>query len=272
MEPTAQGLQNRFGLSADRLNGVKLNPPLLSSFSSDLNVAVVGAAGGLGSAFVDALTGHPRVARMFRLGRSIHSDAEENDLHIDFDQEHTIADSAARLKDAVGALDMVIVTTGILHDTEGLKPEKTWRALSAESLDTVYRINTIGPALVAKHFLPLLTRERKSVFAALSARVGSIEDNKLGGWHAYRMSKAALNMLIKTLAVELAVKNSSALCVGLHPGTVDTSLSAPFQANVPDGKLFSPAQSAGYMLNVINGLSPQDSGNVFAWDGERIPG
>lgn len=245
----------------------------LDSFGTDLNVAVVGASGGIGGAFVNALTGHPSVGRVFRLVRSFETDIANDTVHIDLTSEETIATAAAKLKVEVGALDLVLVATGILHDAvEFLKPEKTWRALSADTLETVYRINTVGPTLVAKHLLPLLRKDRKSVFAALSARVGSIEDNQLGGWHAYRMSKAALNMALKTLSIELMVKNRTALCVGLHPGTVDTNLSAPFQSNVPESKLFSPAQSVGYMLNVVDGLSQHDSGNMFAWDGQRIPG
>lgn len=245
----------------------------LSSFGGDLNVAIMGASGGIGGAFVDALTIHPSVNRVFRLARSLETDIAQDTIHVDLDSETTIADAAMVLKEEVGTLDIVLVATGILHNTDtSLAPEKTWRALSAGALEAVYQINTVGPTLMAKHFLPLLNKDRKSVFAALSARVGSIEDNQLGGWHAYRMSKAALNMALKTLSVELAMKNKNALCVGLHPGTVDTNLSAPFQGNVPEGKLFSPAQSAGYMLNVLDGLSRQDSGNVFAWDGQRIPG
>jgi len=115
-----------------------------------------------------------------------------------------------------------------LHDGEALRPEKTWRALEGVALERVYQVNAIGPALVAKHFLPLLARDRKSVFAALSARVGSISNNQLGGWHAYRASMAALNMLLRTFAIEPAWRNPRAACVGLHPGTVDSRLSAPF--------------------------------------------
>jgi NAD(P)-dependent dehydrogenase (short-subunit alcohol dehydrogenase family) len=125
--------------------------------------------------------------------------------------------------------------------------------------------------LVAKHFLPLLARDRKSVFAALSARVGNISDNRLGGWHAYRASKAALNMLLRTLSIELARANPRAMYVGLHPGTVDTTLSAPFQATVPEGKLFTPEFAAARLLEVLDRLEPVDSGNVIAWDGQQIP-
>ena len=134
-----------------------------------------------------------------------------------------------------------------------------------------FAVNAIGPALAAKHFLPLLAEDRKSVFAALSARVGSISDNSLGGWHAYRASKAALNMILRNLAIELARRHDKAICVGLHPGTVDTGLSSPFQGSVPPGRLFSPAEAAGHLLKVVDGLSPADSGGHFAWDGRRIP-
>jgi NAD(P)-dependent dehydrogenase (short-subunit alcohol dehydrogenase family) len=123
---------------------------------------------------------------------------------------------------------------------------------------------------LAKHLLPLLPAEGKSAFAALSARVGSIGDNHLGGWHAYRASKAALNMLLRNLAIELGRRKPEALCVGLHPGTVDTPLSAPFQGNVAEGKLFTPAFAAGRLLAVLEALRPEDSGQVFAWDGQRV--
>lgn len=164
---------------------------------------------------------------------------------------------------------MVIVATGLLHDASGLQPEKTWRALEAGSLERSFRVNSIGPALVAKHCLPLLARDRKSVFAALSARVGSIEDNRLGGWHAYRASKAALNMLIRTLSIELAHRNPTAICVALHPGTVDTALSRPFQRGV--NTLFSPPRAATCLLEVMDDLTSEHSGQLFAWDGQRIP-
>ncbi len=169
-----------------------------------------------------------------------------------------------------GPVDLVIVATGILHRAS-ISPEKSMREMSANAMAEVFAINTIGPALVAKHFLPQLRRGSKSVFAALSARVGSIEDNRLGGWMSYRASKAALNMLIKTLSIEHGRRRPDSIIAGLHPGTVDTALSEPFQKNVPDGKLFTPAQSADYLLSVIDGLKASDTGGVFAWDGARIP-
>ena len=132
-------------------------------------------------------------------------------------------------------------------------------------------MNATGPALFAKHFLPLLARDRKAAFAALSARVGSISDNALGGWYAYRASKAALNMLIRSLSIELARRSPQALCVGLHPGTVDTPLSVPFRGAVPDGQLFSPDHAAVCLLDVLDGLSPLDTGGVFDWAGQSVP-
>ena len=145
------------------------------------------------------------------------------------------------------------------------------RALDAASLAAVMAVNAIGPALVAKHLLPLTPRDRPSLFAALSARVGSIGDNHLGGWHAYRASKAALNMLIRTLAIEHARSRPLGVCVALHPGTVDTPLSAPFQAGVAPAKLFTADRSAAALLSVMDGLGPTDTGGFFAWDGAPIP-
>jgi|GEM_PF-93911 len=226
--------------------------PKLLSFGNGLNVAVIGATGGIGGALAEALDRSPAVARVFRLSRS-QADSDHC-LHLDLDDEASIAAAAAQLHAAAGILHLVLVTTGILHDDSGLQPEKSWRALSGVALDTAFRLNSTGPALVAKHFLPLLPRQGKAAFAALSARVGSIEDNQLGGWHAYRASKAALNMLIKTLSIELARRNPSALCIALHPGTVDTPLSKPFQGGVPGDKLFSPAQAASHLL----GAGPPD--------------
>jgi len=145
------------------------------------------------------------------------------------------------------------------------------RALSLESLTALFTVNAAGPALVAKHLLPLTPRDRPSLFAALSARVGSIGDNQLGGWYAYRASKAALNMLIRTLGIEHRRTHPLGTCVALHPGTVDTALSAPFQSGVPAGKLFTSEQAASALLAVMDGLGPEANGGFYAWDGTPIP-
>lgn len=158
-----------------------------------------------------------------------------------------------------------------LSPEKTFSPEKTWRDLSGEAMARVFATNTIAPSLIAKHFLPLLPRSGRSVFAVLSARVGSISDNRLGGWYSYRASKAALNQIIKTASIELARTRPEAICLGLHPGTVDTTLSKPFQTNVARGKLFTPQMSASYLLEVIGNAAPVQSGSLLAWDGSVVP-
>jgi NAD(P)-dependent dehydrogenase (short-subunit alcohol dehydrogenase family) len=242
----------------------------MQSLVDGARAVVVGASGGIGAAVVAALERDDRIGpidawsrRPMQLGGTVRA------ATVDVTDEGAIEAAAARLGD--GPLDLVLVTTGILHDDAGLRPEKSWRHLDAASLARSYAINAIGPALVAKHLLPKLRRDHKAVFAALSARVGSIEDNHIGGWYAYRASKAALNQLLRTLAIELARRRPEAVCVGLHPGTTDTALSAPFQANVPEGKLFTPTFVADRLLTVVDGLDASASGGLYAWDGARIP-
>ncbi len=243
----------------------------LSSFKPAANTAVIGAGGGLGEAFVDALSADPAIARVFALSRrQVAPRADVVGLTADVTEEPSLATAAAAVADTCDALDLVIVATGNLHGP-GVAPEKTWRALDPAAMQQVFRVNTMGPALAAKHFLPLLRRDSKTVFAALSARVGSIADNRLGGWYAYRASKAALNQILKTLAIELARANPGAICVGLHPGTVATALSQPFQRGVPPEKLFAPQVAAGHLLSVIDGLDRAGSGQVLAWDRNRVP-
>jgi NAD(P)-dependent dehydrogenase (short-subunit alcohol dehydrogenase family) len=150
-----------------------------------------------------------------------------------------------------------------------MQPEKTWRAINADALARTYAVNTIGPALIAKHTLALLPSDQRAVFAALSAKVGSIEDNGLGGWHSYRASKAALNMLVRCFAIELARRAPNAVCASLHPGTVDSMLSKPFQRGVKT--LFNPDDAAANLLKTLDRLEPADSGGLFAFNGARIP-
>lgn len=232
------------------------------------SAAVFGASGGIGKALCKALS--RRGALVYAGSRSGEMQVEEGMIPFAFDlsDERTLARSAELMCDHPP--ELIIVATGILTLPDGTGPERSYRKLDASAMAEVLALNTIGPALVAKHMLPLLARDKRGVFAALSARVGSISDNGLGGWHSYRASKAALNMLLKNFALELGRTHKQAVVAGLHPGTVDTELSEPFQAGVADGKLFSPAQSAGYLLDVIGGLSPSDSGGVFDWQGERI--
>lgn len=167
-------------------------------------------------------------------------------------------------------MGLVIVATGLLHRAD-VSPEKTVRALDPAAIATVFAINAIGPALVAKHFVPLLARRERCVFAALSARVGSIDDNRLGGWYTYRASKSALNQILRTLAIEVARSRPEAIVLGLHPGTVASGLSRLFRPDPTADGVFSPEESAKHLLRVLNGLGADDTGGVFAWDGSPDP-
>jgi NAD(P)-dependent dehydrogenase (short-subunit alcohol dehydrogenase family) len=217
-------------------------------------IVVVGASGGIGRALADLAEARGDV---IRLSRPV----------IDVDDEGSIAKAA----EAAGeGLSHVIVAAGLLH-RDGRGPERDWRQISADWMLESFKANTVLPALVAKHFLPRLRRDAPALFAVLTARVGSIGDNRLGGWHSYRASKAAANQLVRTLSVELRRKTPQAAIVALHPGTVDTGMSKPFQRNVAPEKLFTPAQSAAHLWAVMDGLGPADSGSFRAWDGAEIP-
>lgn len=232
---------------------------------------VVGASGGLGRAFVAHLVreaGFAPVHALSRSGGDVGAGTQAGIVEIT--DEASIKAAAAEIAAAGVPVGVTIVATGLLHGRE-LRPEKTWRELDPDQLAESFRVNAVGPALVAKHLLPLMPRRGKAVFAALSARVGSIGDNRLGGWYGYRASKAALNQLIRTLAIELARGRPDAICIGLHPGTVDTELSRPFQAGVPAGRLFTSAEAAERLLHLIEAATPRDSGAVLAWDGAVVP-
>ncbi|MGB3625010.1 MAG: SDR family NAD(P)-dependent oxidoreductase [Henriciella sp.] len=236
-----------------------------------MSAVIIGATGGIGRALVQQVSESRPREQVHALSRSGGGAWAGNvsSGKIDILDEASI-EAAARKVAETGAPDLVIVATGILCDGDALQPEKSWRHQSMEAYERVFRLNTFGPGLVAKHFLPIMPRDRRAVFAALSARVGSIGDNGFGGWHAYRASKAALNMLIRNFAIEWTRKNDQSICVGLHPGTVDTALSKPFQSNVPEKQLFSAETSAGHLIEVIKGLKPADTGKVFDWAGKEI--
>lgn len=226
------------------------------------NIAILGAAGAIGSAFTKRLSEKYPNASIFAFSRKGAA------YSIDYSSEASLS-RAAELATKDRPLDLVIVANGILHD-EDLMPEKSLRDLSADNFQRIFEANTITPALIAKHFLPKLNKEHTSMFAALSARLGSISDNQLGGWYAYRASKAALNMIIKNAAIEVGRRNKHTIVVGLHPGTVDSDLSKPFQSNLADEKIFTPDYSAQKLLDVLESLSPEQTGKCFAWDGPEI--
>ena len=222
---------------------------------------VVGSSGGIGSALHHRLCLQPRFSAVLGLGR-------RSSPALDLTDEASIA-AAARDVEALRAdVRLVIDASGILHG-DALSPEKSWRDLDAAQMARAFAVNAIGPALLMKHFLPLLPRQGRSVFATLSARVGSIGDNRLGGWYGYRASKAALNQFVRTAAIELSRRQPAALCVALHPGTVATSLSAPFVKAGLDVQ--TPEQAAGRLLDVIDRLPPGSSGGFFDHRGDSVP-
>jgi len=228
---------------------------------ADRTAVIIGARGGIGAALADALDLGSSYANVIRLHR-------ESDLPVDILDEASIATAAASLADTQPPVQLVIVATGLLHSA-GKGPEKSLRELDLDWMMQNYRVNAVGPALVAKHFLPIMAKQGPICFAALSARVGSISDNGLGGWHSYRASKSALNMLIRNIAIEWQRKNPQSIIVGLHPGTVETALSAPFKGS-PAHERFTSAYAAENMLSVLHGLSPEQSGQIFAYNGTPI--
>jgi NAD(P)-dependent dehydrogenase (short-subunit alcohol dehydrogenase family) len=232
----------------------------LGSFPPGAVAVVFGAGGGIGGALVEAIRAAGRFDRVAAFGRS-------TSPSIDLLDEASL-EAAAVFAAAMGELRLVIDATGFLHD-EDQRPEKSWRQLDAAKLARSFALNAIGPALIMKHVLPRLPRSGKAVFATLSARVGSIGDNRLGGWYAYRASKAALNQLVRTAAVELARRSPDALCIALHPGTVATPLSAPFAA--PGLEVHAPSTAARHLLAVFDRLGADASGGFFDWRGKTVP-
>ncbi len=253
----------------------------LSSLKPEYRALIQGASRGIGLALVRALLDDPDCGQVLAscrrpqqsdaLGALKHRFGDRLALlDLDVADADSVERSAQGLVDRRIGLDLVVNVAGILHHPHGLWPEKSLDDIEAGNFEQVFRTNAIGPALMLRHFHRLLNDRGKCVFAALSARVGSITDNRLGGWYAYRASKAALNQLLKSAAIELARRRPNAIVVALHPGTTDTGLSAPFQSHVPPEQLFSPERAAAQLLAVIDGLNPADSGGFFAWDGRPI--
>ncbi len=217
------------------------------------NVLVIGASGGIGSTLANTLT--TRGDHVVSLSRS--SDG------LDVTDEASVATHLGRLQ---GPFDVVIVATGALASTDA-GPEKSLKALDPEAMAKQFAINAIGPMLVLKHVAPLMPRQKRAVFAALSARVGSIGDNKLGGWYSYRASKAALNQFIRTASIELARSHRYAICLALHPGTVATK----FTANYPNQQAVAPETAAQNLLKIIDRVTEKDTGKFYDWAGKEVP-
>tara|TARA_B100000963_G_scaffold14321_1_gene11013 strand:+ start:1201 stop:1893 length:693 start_codon:yes stop_codon:yes gene_type:complete len=224
------------------------------------NLAViVGGTGAIGKAIADQLN-QIGFSDIIRIGT-------KTSPSIDFNDENTILESAEYIKKKRKPISILFDATGILHHNNSM-PEKTFKSIELEFAKKNFLINTIGPALLIKHFFPLLDKEDKSVFATLSAKVGSISDNGYGGWYSYRASKAALNQLIKTASIEMKVKNKKAIIVALHPGTVKSNLSEPFQKT--NLKIQNPEESAKHLIKIINMIDQSQTGKFFNWDGSEI--
>lgn len=244
--------------------------------SAQKNIVIIGASGAIGHAMAHIFANNAS-HQVFAFSRSVTTDLHQNNIttgHLDFRQESSIQ-SAAALISAQGGADIVIIATGFLHqeaspNEKSIQPEKSIRRIDQQAMEQVMFVNTIGPALVLKHFVPIMPKNKPYIIGALSARVGSIADNKLGGWYAYRAAKTALNMILKTASIEASRANEQSIIVGLHPGTVESNLSKPFKANVPKEQLLTPLYAAEQLVKVVHSLNSAQTGRVFAWDGQQI--
>lgn len=230
------------------------------------NIAIlIGSQGGIGEALKQAMHDHNHIKKTICFSRN-----EGPDGHfINYENEQMIADAAKYLKDNDIIPNIVMVATGLLSNADN-RPETQITQINAAWAQQNFMINAIGPALIAKYFLPLMPRNKPIYFGILSAKVGSISDNGLGGWHSYRASKAALNMIVKNLSIEWKRKNKESRIIAMHPGTVDTPLSKPFQRNVKPEKLFTPERAASQLLHVLMECPSEHSGALLSWDSSII--
>ncbi len=239
-----------------------------------ITALVVGAGQGIGLEFVRQLL--PSVDRLYATYRNSQSelltitDSRLHCLEMDITEEAQVAAAIQQIQAETTALHFVINCVGMLHDGT-IQPEKSLRHINSEQLIRYFQVNSIGAILLAKQVQPLLKHRDRAIFATISAKVGSIGDNQLGGWYGYRASKAALNMLMRTTAIEYKRTCPRAIVVTLHPGTTDTQLSRPFQRNVSPEKLFSVERTVQQLLAVLDQLQESDSGEFFSWDGNRLP-
>jgi len=239
---------------------------VMKSLINSYRAVVVGANGGLGRAFVERLRADPSCAQVAALARA--GDPVQGDPGLELSDEESIRRATAWLRDQSTEWDLILDATGVLT-LDGHGPEKRLRDIDPAIMARAFAINAIGPALLFKHLTPLLPRRRRSVFATLSARVGSIADNHLGGWVSYRASKAALNQVMRTTALELRFSHRHAVVVALQPGTVATRLSAPYRNRAP--VVLTPGESARRLLDVLDTLEPAHSGEFFDFEGQRLP-
>lgn len=248
------------------------------------NVLIQGAGRGLGLALAETVLNaqadthviasarDPDQSSGLKALRETHGEDRLTTVALDITDDASIKTAREQVGAQVQKVDTIIICAGLLHDENtGLWPEKKLGDIDPDNLAASFAVNATGPMLMIKHFHDLLPKGERGVIASLSARVGSISDNGYGGWYAYRASKAAQNQLTKTASIELARRSKNEhICVGLHPGTVDTNLSEPFQSHVPDQQLQAAATAADHLLAVVDNLTPDDTGQVFDWAGSRI--
>ena len=243
-----------------------------------INGIILGAQGGIGEALAQRILDQSPSNRLIVTYRSspiptFLGNSSVKQFKLDITDEDTWNHLAQELQTYTKRINLVLNATGLLSRSEESKkvqPERALRDLNYVQMHNSFAVNTFGVGLALKYLTPLLTRSTRSIFASFSARVGSIEDNRIGGWYSYRASKAAQNMLIKTASLELARTHKKCICVTLHPGTVYSALSSPFTSRVKH-TIFTPDESAGHLIKVLSELTVEDSGNLFAWDGSRIP-
>ncbi len=253
-----------------------------SKLPRDARILVVGASRGIGLEMARLLSLGRPAGRVFAAARHPDQSSALRSLldqaqgriiavAVDIGDEDSVRAAAEAVGETTERLDLIVNCAGLLHEGQHLAPERKLAQIQPENLERLFRVHSIGPLLLAKHFQSVLPRGDRFVFASLSARVGSIGDNRLGGWYGYRISKAAHNMAIKTLSIELARRSRDAVCIALHPGTVDTELSRPFSERVSPQRLFTPDRAARQLLAVIDSAETKDNGHFFAWDGSEIP-
>lgn len=253
----------------------------MNTSNTQQNILIVGASRGIGFGFVKSLLEREKNVNIYATYRQkttaenlfklqLEYSSSLHLLQLDITEESQIANLAKHLKQEISDLHLVINCVGILQENN-IKPEKSLRHINSENLLTYFQVNSIATVLLAKHLLPFFRHSHKSVLAAISAKVGSIGDNYLGGWYGYRASKTALNMFLKTISIEYKRTCPHTVIVALHPGTTDTNLSKPFQKNVPPEKLFSVERTVNQLLNIIDNLTENDTGQFFSWDGSRLP-
>jgi NAD(P)-dependent dehydrogenase (short-subunit alcohol dehydrogenase family) len=232
------------------------------------NILIAGSSGAIGREFSRFYSDDPDIEKIVTLSRKTDDSGDKKiqSMEIDYSKDETFESLDKILQ--LESVSTIIIATGILH-TDQVKPEKSLDSINFESLKDVFQVNVFGPILLVKKLLPLIKKSQGVKIVFLTARVGSISDNELGGWYSYRSSKSALNMMIKNLSIELKRANKENIVIGIHPGTVKSHLSEPFLRNVKHN-IFTPNESVELMGKVISKISQKDSGKCFDFLGKVI--